>query len=154
MPEITVIKTPSGWSPLGDEAAEVHARQKTGAPCTAVFKQPRNYRFHKKYFALLNLAFDYWETGDQEYKGSKVQRNFDRFRKDVQILAGYYEPVYNIRGELRLESKSISFGKMSQEEFDKLYGDVLNVLLERVLKAKGFTKERVNEVVDQIMEFA
>lgn len=131
-----------------------HARQKLGAVSHGDFKQFRNYRFHKKYFALLNLAFDYWETGDQEYKGMPVTKNFDRFRADVQIVAGYGDPVFNLRGEIRMESKSISFGSMTQDDFDDLYNKVVNVLLDRVLRLKGFTRETIDELVEQLTAFA
>jgi hypothetical protein len=151
---VTVIKTSSGWIPADPTTAAIHAKQKLGAVNSAEFKQIRNARFHRKYFALLNLAFDYWDVDDREYKGQPIAKNFERFRSDVQILAGYGEPVWNIRGELRMESKSIAFGKMEQEEFDALYTAVVNVLLGRVLAAKGFTRETIDELVTQITEFA
>ncbi len=116
-------------------------------------KRARNYQFLKKYMAMLTLAYDYWEPGEGDYKGQAIEKNFDRFRKDVQILAGYGEPVWNIRGELRMESKSISFGRMHQETFDKLYNAVLTVLLRMVLGAKGFTAQAVNDLVDQLADF-
>lgn len=154
MSEVRVSKALAGWLPVDEESREIHAKHKLGAICTADFKQIRNYRFLKKYMALLNLAFDYWETGEEKWRGQPVLKNFDRFRKDVQILAGYADPVWNINGELRVESKSISFGKMDEDEFGKLYQSVLTVLLDRVMKAKGFSRESVESTVNQLIEFA
>ena len=154
MSVIHVIRTGSGWVPADTDAQETHAKQKTGSVCSADFKQVRNYKFLKKYMALINLAFDYWETGDQEYKGAKVAKNKTRFRHDAQILAGYGEPEWNIRGEMRMEPKSISFAGMDEETFGKLFDSVLAVLLNRVLHAKGFTAESINDVVAQMEEFA
>lgn len=151
---VELQKTQTGWAPANDAAMSAHARQKLGAVSHGDFKQFRNYRFHKKYFALLNLAFDYWETADQEYKGMPVTKNFDRFRADVQIVAGYGDPVFNLRGEIRMESKSISFGSMTQDDFDDLYNKVVNVLLDRVLRLKGFTRETIDELVEQLTAFA
>jgi hypothetical protein len=153
MSEVHVIKTTQGWIPADEESQEVHKRQKLGATCSADFKQMRNYRFLRKYFALLNLCFDYWDTGEAEWKGHKVLKNFERFREDVQILAGYGEPVWAINGELRMRSKSISFGKMDESEFVKLYDAVITVLLDRVMKAKGFSREAIDSTVNQICEF-
>jgi len=154
MSEVRVTKSLNGWQPADEESREIHARQKLGAICTADFKQIRNYRFLKKYMALLGLAFDYWETGDAEWRGQKVAKNFDRFREDVQILAGYGEPVWNVNGEMRVRSKSISFAKMDEETFGKLYQAVLTVLLERVMHAKGFSRESIESTVNQLVDFA
>lgn len=38
----------------------LYYKVKLGAILTADFKQVRNPKFHRKYFSLLNLGFDYW----------------------------------------------------------------------------------------------
>ncbi|THD51869.1 DUF1367 family protein [Enterobacteriaceae bacterium ML5] len=38
----------------------LHSKIKLGAIVTADFKRPRNPRFHRLYFSLLNLGFEYW----------------------------------------------------------------------------------------------
>lgn len=154
MTEIVVQKSPTGWIPADEQARATHARHKLGAVVRADFKLIRNYKFHKKFMALMNLAFDYWEVADVEYKGQAVVKNFDRFRKDMTILAGFYEPTFNVRNEVRLEAKSISFANMSEPEFEDLYSSMVNVLLDRVLRAKGFSRETVDEIVDQLAAFA
>lgn len=154
MTEIVVQKSPTGWIPADEQARAAHARHKLGATVRADFKQMRNYKFHKKFMALMNLAFDYWEVADVEYKGRQVVKNFDRFRKDMTILAGFYEPTFNVRNEVRLEAKSISFANMQEAEFEELYSTMVNVLLDRVLRAKGFSRETVDEVVDQLVAFS
>ena len=137
-----------------DAGAEFLAGLKMGEVVSCEATKPRNYRFLRKYFALLNLAFDYWEPPEGQYKGQAIEKEFERFRKDVQIMAGYGRPVWNINGDLRMESLSISFGKMKQETFDKLYNAVLTVLMRKVLQAKGFDEATVNSLVDQLADFA
>ncbi|MBC8949405.1 MULTISPECIES: DUF1367 family protein [Xenorhabdus] len=39
----------------------LHLKIKCGDVLQADFKKARNPRFHRKYFALLNLGFEYWE---------------------------------------------------------------------------------------------
>jgi len=39
----------------------LHSKCKLGAVLVADFKQVRNPAFHRKFFALLNLGFEYWE---------------------------------------------------------------------------------------------
>ncbi|MBU9866796.1 DUF1367 family protein [Rahnella aceris] len=38
----------------------LHSKIKLGEIVTADFKKSRNQRFHRKFFALLNLGFEYW----------------------------------------------------------------------------------------------
>jgi Protein of unknown function (DUF1367) len=108
--------------------------------------RPRNIRFHRKYFALLKFSFDHWEIGDEEY------RNFDVYRKNIAILAGFYVQAYNMKGEVVLEPRSLNFGAMDDIEFDKLYQKTITVILQNVLK--GYTKDDLERVVQEILGFA
>lgn len=96
---------------------------------------PRNSKYHRRFFVLLSVGFDAWEPGRKRktYKGHPVEKNFEQFREEVTILAGYYEQTFDLRGRMQLKAKSISFAKMEQPEFEALYGAVAQVLLSHVL---------------------
>jgi hypothetical protein len=48
---------------------------KAGELTHADFKRVRNYKFHKKYFALLDFAFEQWEpSGELTYQGMPVAK--------------------------------------------------------------------------------
>ena len=96
-----------------DAGAEFLAGLKMGEVVSCEATKPRNYRFLRKYFALLNLAFDYWEPPEGQYKGQTIEKEFERFRKDVQIMAGYGRPVWNINSEIR-HGKSVD--QLRQDE--------------------------------------
>jgi Protein of unknown function (DUF1367) len=152
-------KGTAGLIPACEEANEWLRRKKLGATILVEPREMRNGAFHRKYFALLNLAFDYWRDNAEtlEYKGQNVFPHFDRFRRDVIILAGFYRPVTNIKGEVRLEAESISFAAMDEERFEKLYSATINVLLERVFNGKicpKWTEQELRSVAQQILEFA
>jgi hypothetical protein len=152
MTAIVLMKTPAGaLVPCDPQAAEYIAKLKSGAPITAEVKRMRNYQFHKKLFALLNFAFDNWEPTEATYKGEVVQKNFRQFRNDVICLAGFGETTITLKGEVRVVAKSISFGNMSQDDFDLLYSAVCNVVLARVLK--NFDREKLDAVMDQLSGF-
>lgn len=124
---------------------------KAGEVVSAEIKRPRNYQFHKKYFALMDYAFGVWEPELLEYKGQEVGKSKDRFREDITILAGYYTLTENIKGEVRAEAKSISFGNMGDDEFACLYSKTIDVILKHVLK--NYTREDVDKVVENIIGF-
>lgn len=126
-------------------------RLKPGSLIRAEFKKVRNPQYHRKYFALLNFAFENWEPQEATYKGQVVEKNFERFRGDIAILAGFATPVTNIRGEVRLEPKSISFANMDETEFDMLYQASITAILKYVLK--NYSRDDLQDVVNQLLEF-
>lgn len=151
MAEIMLTKVNQGFIPAFESDREAMSRIKQGAIVRCAIVQPRNVKFHRKFFALLNLAFDSWEPPDAEFRGMPVQKNFDRFRKDVVIAAGWYDVVANLKGEVRAEARSISFAKMDEEEFSRLYNAVANVILQKVLT--NYTRDDLDRVVEQILSF-
>ena len=142
------VKLPNGTlAPDEPEAVEWLSHVRMGQAVSAEVKKPRNYEFHKKLFALLHYAFDVWEPPEDG-----PGKNFDRFRKEIIMLAGYYDLVPSVKGEVRAEAKSISFAKMDEVEFSKLYDSVVNVLLKWVLK--NYTRADVDRVMTHILDFA
>lgn len=152
--EVRLIRIPTGFA-IHPEDAGLVKRIKHGAECIADVRQPRNYAFHKKYFALVSILFQIWcETEHRaEYKGEKVTPSLDRFRRDLTILAGHYEPVFNIRGETRLEPHSISFANMSADEFEVLYQTTIDVGLQKIIPAGRYTEEELKAQVEKVMGF-
>lgn len=154
--DIVLTKLPNGTlAPATEEDAEKLKKVKAGRGVTVKLTQIRNYEFHKKWFALAKFAFDMWvdTVGPQECRGQQVQPNFQRFRKDLTILAGYYDVVFNVRSEMRLEAKSISFGSMTQDEFEGLFSATIQAILTRVLANSGLTEEKLRHYVDNVMAF-
>ena len=152
MPELHFTVMPGkALKPSTNQDIELMAKWKIGDVVAGSFKKPRNAQFHRKFFALLDLAYDAWEPPEGELHGMPVQKNRERFRKDLIIAAGYFEPVSNIKGDTRAEALSMSFAAMDEAEFGEFYLAVQNVILQYVLK--NYTKEDLDSVVDQIMGF-
>ena len=61
--KINLIRTFSGLAPNDANAEEFLKKKKLGSILSADVKEIRNYAFHKKLFALLNLGFEYFEPG-------------------------------------------------------------------------------------------
>lgn len=154
--DIMLVKTPAGaLAPVDTEAREMIDGLKVGQAVRGTIRRARNPRFHRKAMALFRLAFDVWEPMTPlEYKGLPVAKDFERFRKDMVILAGFYKPVYNARGELRLEAESLSFASMDENRFQKVFSAVLNVVWSRVLRAAGYASEEdVESVIEDLLRF-
>ena len=140
------------------------AINKITEPVVLTVKKMRSYRYHRKFFQLLKIAYQYWqpvynnhfhsksenfvkqagltreqinlfkEVYKKELKILEPKKNKEQFRKDLTIKAGFYEIDYRIDGTPRVNAKSISFEKMSHEEFHKLYAKVKDVIYDIILK--------------------
>ncbi len=52
----------------GDQRNFLQSKIKLGAVLVAEFRQVRNPAFHRRFFALFNLGFEYWEpTGGHHF---------------------------------------------------------------------------------------
>lgn len=156
MAELLMIRQPGGaLAPATDEDAEALRKIKAGTAVRVEVKQIRNYKFLQKWFTLAKYAFDIWsETVEpQEYKGQPVKPSFDRFRKDLIILGGRFDAVYNARGEVRVEAKSISFASMSEDEFERLYSDTIDVILQKILAGNRMTEDQLRNHVDNVLRY-
>nr|WP_315249239.1 DUF1367 family protein [uncultured Duganella sp.] len=152
MTDIVLMKVSNILVPHDEAAAAFIQKMKAGELTHADFKRVRNYKFHKKYFALLDFAFEQWEPRDGlTYQGMPVAKNKERFRKDLIILAGFYESTVNLRSEVRLEAKSISFGLMDEMEFEQLYNATVDVVLRRILTR--YTRQDLDNVINQLLAF-
>lgn len=124
---------------------------KVGEVVSAEVKRPRNYKFHKKFFSLLNYAFSIWEPEVANYDLTKVGKNFDHFRENIIILAGYYEAVIGVDGKAHLKANSISFGNMGEDEFSCLYNKTIDVILKHILI--NYTREDLDRVFENIIAY-
>lgn len=141
--KLNLQNTARGLIPCYDDDFEEKKKLKIGEIYKVEIKLYRNYEFHKKYFALINCAWEYLTEKQQEFIKSK-----NGFRKTLQIAAGWCEVTYSIdRKEWIEESKSISFESMSNDEFETLYNgvkDVLFTIFLRDISEEKFMENLVN----------
>lgn len=122
--KLLLYNTPSGLKPCYDKDFEEKKKLKIGEYYTADIKVVRNLQFHKKFFALLNLAFSL--LPEQTQSGF---RGVDGFRQYVTVAAGFYDTFYSPRLSEFVEiPKSISFSSMGECEFSELYERVKDVI--------------------------
>jgi len=150
---IALIKTPGGWANGDSKTEEFHRKTRLGNMVHGDIKQMRNAGFHRKFFALLNLAFEYWNPGEINHEYGTPEKNFERFRKDLTILAGYYHIVIRLDGTAKPEADSIKFGRMDQATFDALYQNVLSVIMKKIHVLNKLGEDEINKLVDKFLEF-
>lgn len=137
MADLSFMKSSAGLLPSNDETKEWFDKMRYGAVCIAKVTIPRNYKFHRKFFAMLNVSYDNWDRPTINTPNGEIQCSKDAFRNDVTVLAGYHELTCNTKGEWKYKAKSISFAKMDDAEFAQLYSAVVDVIITRFLPDWG-----------------
>ena len=151
--ELYLARSKHGLSPDDAIASECLQKYKIGDLIKCKISKPHNAAFHRKLFALYNVGFKYWVPGELDCKYGTPEKNFNQFRGDVTILAGYYEVYTRLDGSTRIVPKSLEYGKMEDEEKEKLYSAVIDVLLSRIFV--GYSSEQVVKMAtDEILRFA
>jgi hypothetical protein len=150
--EIVLAKAANGsLVPVDPQGVEAIAKMKLGQGVKVQMTRHNNVKFHRKIFALANLAYEAWTPVAKEHKGVPIEKNFDQFREDITILAGFYETRVRVNGETRYIAKSWSFSSMPDDEKDRLYNSIINVILKHVLT--NYTRDDLDNVVEQVLRF-
>lgn len=131
--KINLVKTNFGLKPISDEDIKRLKKIEEGEVIVAEYTRSRNYRFLKKYMALIQLM---WEN-------DSLNLTRERYRKEMEIAAGYFDSYQGYDGEIRKEPKSVSFGKMEEEEFEQLFQDMLQLACMRLGVDDGTVKEEL-----------
>ena len=132
--KINMLKQAGGvLIPASDLEVEKLNKFKTGEQYEIEIKLSRNPQFHRKVFTFFNFCFEHWgNTTETQYLDDQAQ--FDVFRNHMTVLAGFYNKSFNIKGDVRVEAKSLSFGSMAQEEFGQVYNALINVACQHIFK--------------------
>ena len=140
--EIHLVRTSLGLQPYSDEDYEQLRKIKTGSIVKAKIVQPRNVKFHRKFFAMINAAWDCLTERQRTNLRSK-----DTFREQLLITSGFSEPLYDFNGQKFLErAKSISFAKMDETAFNEVYNRCLDTIL-TILIANGVSDTDFNDIL-------
>lgn len=129
--KITLIRTLSGFTPAYASDNEQAKKIKIGEAIEADIKRPRNYQFHKKFFALLNIG---WENTPE------IDMPFETYRRWVVMRAGFYKVYETKKGKL-FEAESISFTNMDDDTFADVYSRVLDVIIRDTQANKEMIEE-------------
>lgn len=140
--DIHLVKTSLGLQAYSDEDYEELKKIKVGSVVKARIVQPRNVKFHRKFFAMINAA---WDCLTEQQR--KNLRSKEAFREQLLIISGFSEPMFDLNGNKFLErAKSISFAKMDEPAFNEVYNRVLDTIL-TLLVAEGVSEDEFNNIL-------
>lgn len=153
--KIHLVKTiQGGFAPADEESEQAIAKYGAGEIVSCIVHRARNYRFFRKWWSMIGFAYGIWthrfDGQGVMYHGMPVLPSKNRFRKDVTILAGFYEPTYRFDGSMRLEAQSISFESMSEETFEQLYDKSIDVIIQKVIPDARLSNEQLRQAVNEV----
>ena len=123
--KLLVVNQAQGFVPASDKDYEEKMKLKRGGTYEITIKEFRNPKFHRLYFSLINLAWDFLSESQRAF----FKEDVEVFRKTVEVAAGHCEKVYSVARREWLEvPKSIAFDKLSESDFSDLYERVKSVL--------------------------
>jgi hypothetical protein len=136
--KITLVKQMNNTFKIAYNSDYEEAKKlKTGEEYQCTIVRPRNYKFHKLFFALLQMV----------YENQEVYNNIDFMREELTKASGYYVSFFNHKGIECFRAKSISFSSMDNDEF-KVFFDKF---LDTVILVNGFDKETILENLEDFM---
>lgn len=135
--KVAVVKTIAGFlKPAYESDHEAFKKMPINEIFNIEYTKGRNVMFHRKFFALLKLAFE----NQSDY------RLMEDLRRDLIITSGRYDDHVNrITGECYKTAKSISFANMDELEFSELYNDIKTI----ICKWLGIDNETLDEEIKQ-----
>lgn len=123
------------------EDEDIVRKWPTGDILEVEIKRPRNARFHRKYWALIGMA----------YQNQEEFENKEHFRMAVQIAAGHCETFLDLDGNVTHRPRSIAFESCDEDQFAVVYDEVLTVVIGRVMT--GSTPDEIGRALDDYLGF-
>jgi len=144
--KIQMVKQPGGaLIPASDIEAERMKRFKNGEMYEVELKLSRNPQFHGKMFAFFNFCFQYWCADINGYEYLDEPAQFESFRKQLTILAGFKVVTYPISGgELIIEAESLKYESMDPERFGQCYNAQIQAAMNHIFR--GSNEEIYNKL--------
>lgn len=147
MTDLLLQKTPHGFKPADRQSHEAWQRMERGT-YRAKVTRGRNLKFHKKYFALLQVTM----ANLPEHLEVKYPA-IERLRWELTVQTGHFDMHQCLNGTMVPIPHSIKFAKMPQEEFERLYDDTVNFIVRHILT--GIDEAALREAaLAEVSEFA
>lgn len=125
--------TNTGLIPLYDSDLEEEKKLKIGTDVCVEVKRARNYKFHKKFFALLRLALDNLpDDVSGKYRIYDEESFLLRLKKDFNLFR-----IVNFGDSNWVVPDSISFEKMDEDTFEAFYRRTVKQITSVYLKGVG-----------------
>jgi len=134
----------AGWAPNNQKAQDLLDQSSPGE--IAYFKEvtDRDIPFHRCYFSLLNYIWSYMPDN------FKARVQSDKFYLWLKHLRGEYDVIFEYDdGTKCIEYHSVSFGRMSQFEFESFVREQMPWIYQSVI-GLCYDGEQFDQIIENI----
>lgn len=135
--------TEGGLVPAYESGYVEMKRLKIGSVLECEVKRPRNLKFHKKFMALVRVAYnnlpERYATTIQSFEDMLKALKMDLKRYTTKQVGDY----------TIIELESIAFDKMNEDSFERFYQECFRIIREKYIR--GLNSEDVEEVILRFM---
>lgn len=131
MAEHRFIRNMEGLAPGDVLSQDFLSTLKPGRDLLMTVRKPRNGRQHSLYWVLCSLIADNREGW--------ISEDVSDFFK---MSCGHYRRVFDAHGNEHRFPKSISYGSMSQDEFNPFFNRCIDLTSERIIPGLGESELR------------
>ena len=143
MPKLNLVKMQGGlFRCATQQDYELAKRFKVDETVLFDAKVPRNARFHRKCFALLNFVF----------KNQSKYGNFEAMRDAFCLQAGHFEWQVSFSGKQYPRAKSMAYDAMDDAEFSVLYDKFIDIALQQF--GDDMEEWKLRQYVEGVIGFA
>jgi len=137
--------TPTGLVPLDDADWQLKKQLRLGSDVRVQVTMPRNIKFHRKFFALLNITLD---NLPETIQNAQCIFSVEALLAALKIDMGYYD-IFKVNGHHVAKLRSISFAKMDETQFEHFYDLAVTDILNNYLK--GTDRNYLLQEVEQFI---
>ena len=118
--KIILTKFRNTLFPADENAERALKKVKDGLDILVDYKPKRNVKFHRKFFAMINILFQ----NQEKYK------NREDLLIEMKLKTGWYKEHVTLKGNIIYIPKSMSFDKMDDLKFGEFYQKCIDVALQ------------------------
>ena len=138
---IEVTSAGGGFLPHNQQAQDLLDASVMGEVISLIEVGKRDVKYHRAYFSLLSYIYDWLP---REFK-RKIPK--DKFYLFCKHLRGDYDVIFEFKdGTKFIEYKSISFGRMSQKDFEAYVKEQLPFIYEEIIFVL-YPKEDADKII-------
>lgn len=141
MAKINVIKQSDCFIPANPHDRDLMLQFHNGDYIELESKKPRNGKFHRKFFAMLNVVVQH-----SDYD------NVLQVKHLLKLKLGYFDKITNTDGRITYQTKSISFASMEETDFQVFYQQCVTVIIRDFLPT--WDLDDFDNALGELMSFA
>jgi hypothetical protein len=142
--KLYVVKNNGALYPANEEAEEYFKKVKQGVIISCEMRRPRNYKNHKRMFALLQIVLD----------NQEIFTTIEQLKEAIKLMVGHVEYTRVLDKSTKEWAtveipKSISFASMPELEFQDYFSKSIDAIIKYIIP--GMDRD---DLLNEVLKFS